>query len=104
MVVDIWDIDKRKCTRRSDRVDQAKIANVQVERGSRRLSARAIEEGGDTRRVAGDVYGVHYSWWFGGLSLKTTGWTVSRFGPQNPSRGSEEEQTACGGIEEFVLR
>jgi hypothetical protein len=22
---------------------------------------------------------------FSGLSLKTTGWTVSRFGPQNPS-------------------
>jgi hypothetical protein len=50
------------------------------------------------------VYGVRYSRWFGGLSLKTTGWTVSRFGPQNPSRGSEEEHTTCGGIEEFVLR
>jgi hypothetical protein len=29
---------------------------------------------------------------FGGLSLKTTRWTVSRFGPQNLGGGSEEER------------
>jgi hypothetical protein len=29
---------------------------------------------------------------------------VYGFGPQNPGRGSEEEWTARGGIEEFVLR
>ena len=41
---------------------------------------------------------------FGGLSLKTTGWTVFGFGPQNPGGGSEEERTARGGIEEFASR
>ena len=41
---------------------------------------------------------------FGWLSLKTTGWTVFGFGPQNPGGGSEEERTARGGIEEFASR
>ena len=41
---------------------------------------------------------------FGWLSLKTTGWTVFGFGPQNPGGGSEEERTARGGIEEFTSR
>ena len=41
---------------------------------------------------------------FGGLGLKTIGARFHGFGPQNPSGGSEEEQTARGGIEEFVLR
>ena len=41
---------------------------------------------------------------FGWLSLKTTGWTVSRFGPQNLGGGSEEDQTSRGGIKEFVSR
>ena len=40
---------------------------------------------------------------FGGSSLKTTGWTVFGFGPQNLGEGSEVEQTACGDIEEFTL-
>jgi hypothetical protein len=42
--------------------------------------------------------------WFGGLSLKTIGDQFHRFGPQNPSGGSEEERTARGGIKEFVSR
>jgi len=41
---------------------------------------------------------------FGALSLKTTGWTVFGFGPQNLGGGSEEERTARGGIEEFASR
>jgi hypothetical protein len=61
-------------------------------RGSGRLSGRLVKDDDDTRRVAGDVYGVRYSRWFGELSLKTTGRTVSRFGPQNLSGCSEEEQ------------
>ena len=42
--------------------------------------------------------------WFCGLSLKTIGWTVFGFGPQNQGGGSEEERTACGGIKEFASR
>jgi hypothetical protein len=42
--------------------------------------------------------------WFGGLGLKTIDGQFHEFGPQNPSGGSKEEQTACGGIEEFVSR
>jgi hypothetical protein len=41
---------------------------------------------------------------FGGLGLKTIGDQFRRFGPQNPDGGSKEEQTTCGGIEEFVSR
>ena len=41
---------------------------------------------------------------FGGLGLKTIGGRFHRFGPQNPGRGSEEERTARGGIEEFASR
>jgi len=40
--------------------------------GSGRLGARTVEDGGDTRRVTEDAYGVRYSQRFGGLSLKTT--------------------------------
>jgi hypothetical protein len=61
-------------------------------RSSGRLSGRLVEDDGDTRQVAGDAYGVRYSRWFGELSLKTTGRMVSRFGPQNLSGCSEEEQ------------
>jgi hypothetical protein len=86
----------------SGRIDLVKTADVQVERGSGRLGARAVEDGGDTRRVAGDAYGVCYSRWFGELSLKTTRWTASRVWPQNPGGGFEEKQTAHGGIEEFT--
>jgi hypothetical protein len=39
---------------------------------------------------------------FGGLGLKTIGGRFHEFGPQNPGGGSEEEQTACGGIMEFT--
>ena len=42
--------------------------------------------------------------WFDGLSLKTTGWMVFEFGPQNSDGGSEEERTVHGGIKEFVSR
>jgi hypothetical protein len=42
--------------------------------------------------------------WFVGLGLKTIGGRVYEFGPQSPNEGSEEEQTACGGIKEFALR
>jgi hypothetical protein len=48
-------------------------------RGSRRLGGRAVEDGGDTCRVAGGAYEVRYSQ------------TVSKFGPQNLGRGSKEE-------------
>jgi hypothetical protein len=41
---------------------------------------------------------------FGGLGLKTICGRVCGFGPQNPSGGSEEEQTARDGIEEFASR
>jgi len=41
---------------------------------------------------------------FGGLGLKTIGGRFYGFGPQNPGRGSEEERTVRGGIEEFALR
>jgi hypothetical protein len=76
----------------SDRVDRVKTADVQVER---RLW-KTWRSGGQGRRwhasSYGDAYGVRYSrtvWWFG---------------PQNPDGGSEEERTACGGIEEFASR
>jgi hypothetical protein len=67
------DIDKRKCTWWSDHVDRVKTVVERVERGSGTLGGRSVEDGGDTRRVAGDAYGVRYSWRFGELSLKTTG-------------------------------
>ena len=41
---------------------------------------------------------------FGGLGLKTIGGRFRGFGPLNPGGGSEEERTACGGIEEFASR
>ena len=41
---------------------------------------------------------------FGGLGLKTIGGQFHGFGPQNPGGGSEEEQTARGGIEEIASR
>ena len=41
---------------------------------------------------------------FGSLGLKIIGAWFHEFGPQNPSGDSEEEQTARGGIEEFVSR
>jgi hypothetical protein len=41
---------------------------------------------------------------FGGLVLKTIDGGFRRFWPQNPGGGSEEERTACGGIEEFASR
>jgi hypothetical protein len=57
----------------SDRVDRVKMVDVRVERGSRGLGGRLVEDGGDTCRVAGDTYGVRYSRRFGGLGLKTLG-------------------------------
>ena len=41
---------------------------------------------------------------FDGLDLKTIGWTVYGFGPQNPGGGSEEGRTARGGIGEFASK
>jgi hypothetical protein len=41
---------------------------------------------------------------FDGLGLKTIGGRFHGFGPQNLGGGSEEERTARGSIEEFVLR
>jgi hypothetical protein len=43
----------------------------------------------------------------GGLVVwasKPSGGRIYGFGPQNPARGSEEEQTTRGGIEEFASR
>ena len=41
---------------------------------------------------------------FGGFGLKTICGRFHGFGPQNPGGGSEKEQTARGGIEEFMSR
>jgi hypothetical protein len=38
------------------------------------------------------------------LGLKTIGAQFHGFRPQNPGGGSEEEQTARGGIEEFASK
>ena len=56
------------------------------------LAGRPVEDGGDTRRMAGNAYGVRYPR------------TVYGFGPQNPGGGSEEGRTARGGIGEFALK
>jgi hypothetical protein len=45
----------------SDRVDQVKMAEVQVERGLEGLGGWPVEDGGDTCRVAGDAFRVRYS-------------------------------------------
>jgi hypothetical protein len=66
--------------------------DVRVERGSRGLGRRPVEDGDDTCRVVRGAYG--------GLGLKTIGGRFHGFGPQNPGGGSEEEQTTHGGIEE----
>ena len=71
---------------------------------SGRLGGRAVKDGGDTRRVVGDAYGVHYLravWWVKPQNYRVT---VSWVWPQNPGRGSEEERMARGGIEEFASR
>jgi hypothetical protein len=53
--------------------------------GSRRLGGRAVEDAGDTCRVVGDAYGssMLLASSLVGWASKTTGWTVSGFGPQN---------------------
>ena len=56
------------------------------------LAGRLVEDGGDTRRMAGNAYGVRYPR------------TVYGFGPQNPGGGSEEGRTARGDIGEFASR
>ena len=56
------------------------------------LAGRPVEDGGDTRRMVGDAYGVRYPR------------TVYGFGPQNPGGGSEEGRTARDGIGEFASR
>jgi hypothetical protein len=73
-------------------------------RGSGTLGGRAVADGGDTRRVVGDAYGVCYSqtmivWtskpsggWFSGLGLKTR--------VEVPRRNG----VARGGITEVALR
>jgi hypothetical protein len=55
--------------------------DMQVEQGFGRLGARPVEDGGDTLQVAEDAYRVRSSRRFGGLSLKTTGCTVSQGQP-----------------------
>jgi hypothetical protein len=57
-----------------------------VEWGSRGLGGWLVEDSGDTCRVAGDAYGVRYSWRFGGLGLKTIGWTGLRVCASKPRR------------------
>ena len=52
--------------------------------GSRRLGARAIEDAVTRVEVRGMRMEYATREWFGGLSLKTTGWQVIEFGPQNP--------------------
>jgi hypothetical protein len=88
----------------SDRVDRVKTADVRVEQGLGGLGGRPVEDGGHTCRVARDAYGVRYSRRFGGLSLKTIGWTGLRVWASKPGGGFEEEQTARGGIKEFTSK
>jgi hypothetical protein len=45
----------------SDHVDRVKTADVRVERGSEGLGGLPVKDGGDTCRVAENVYGVRYS-------------------------------------------
>jgi len=56
--------------------------------GSGGLGGRAVED--EVTRV--EAWGMRMEYatcgWFGGLGLKTTGWTVSGFGPQIPGGGS----------------
>jgi hypothetical protein len=78
------------------------MVEVQVERGSRGLGGRPVEDGGDTCRVVGDAFGVCYSrtvW-----ASKPSGGRIYGFRPQNLGRDSEEEQMARGGIKKFALR
>jgi len=52
----------------------------QVKRGARVLGDRTIKDYVDTcRENGGGVADIRFSRRFGGLGLKTTGWTVSRF-------------------------
>jgi hypothetical protein len=88
----------------SDYIDRVKTADVRVERGSGGLGGRRVEDGGDTCRVVRDAYGERYLravWWFGPQNHR---WPVSWVWASNPGRGSKEERTACGGIEEFASR
>jgi hypothetical protein len=59
--------------------------------GSRRLGSWAVKN--EVTRIELRETRMEYATRgrFGGLSLKTTGWTVSRFGPQNLGGGSKEE-------------
>jgi hypothetical protein len=60
--------------------------------GSRRLGGRAVKD--EVTRFELQETRMEYATHgrFGGLSLKTTRWTVSRVWPQNPGEGSEEER------------
>jgi hypothetical protein len=52
---------------------------TEVSGGSGRLGGRAVEDGGDTRRVTGEAYGVRYSrtvWWFGPQNHRADGFRV----------------------------
>jgi hypothetical protein len=49
-------------------------------------------------------YATHGQFFGFGLKIKTIGGQFHEFGPQNPGRGSKEERTTHGGIEEFTLR
>jgi hypothetical protein len=68
------------------------MADVQVKRRLRRLGGRAVKD--EVTRFELQETRMEYATheWFGGLSLKTTRWTVSRVWPQNPSGGFEDEQ------------
>ena len=86
------DIDKHKVHMGVAVLIESRQRSSKSSGGSGRLGARAVEDGGDMRRVAGDAYGVCYSrtvWWFG---PQTIGRTVFGFVPQNLGGGSKEER------------
>jgi hypothetical protein len=67
----------------SDRADRVKMANVRVKRGSGGLGGRLVEDGGNTCRVTGDAYGVHYSHAVGPQNHR---WPVSWVWASKPGR------------------
>jgi hypothetical protein len=70
----------------SDYIDRVKTVDVRVEQSSGGLGGRSIEDGGDTRRVAGTYMEYATRERLGGLGLKTIGWTGLRVWTPKPGR------------------
>jgi hypothetical protein len=83
---------------------ECQTKDVQVERGSEDLAvglSRTAVTRVDRRETRMEYTTREWVWWFGPQNHR---WRVYGFGPQNPGGGSEEKQTARGGIEKFALR